>query len=138
MNIVLEMKSLLFLLFLGAVVATLAEEPFEDEAVAELLDEEDDETITELADEENDPRRRPRPSGRPPRPSGIPKAVRSSPLSPFSCRLLGFAESALSSKLNLFNIPFNALIRLVLSVESSGILRENRARSTRKLRTLCG
>ena len=114
MNIVLEMKSLLFLLFLGAVVATLAEEPFEDEAVAELLDEEDDETITELADEENDPRRRPRPSG-------IPKAVRSSPLSPFSCRLLGFAESALSSKLNLFNIPFNALIRWVLSVESSGI-----------------
>ena len=72
MNIVLEMKSLLFLLFLGAVyvVATLAEEPFEDEAVAELLDEQDDETIAELADEENDPRRRPKPSGRPPRPSG--------------------------------------------------------------------
>lgn len=38
MNIVLEMKSLLVLLFLGAVVAaTLAEEPFEDEAVSELL-----------------------------------------------------------------------------------------------------
>ncbi|KAM7450339.1 hypothetical protein ABFA07_001908 [Porites harrisoni] len=66
------MKSLLYLLFLGAVVATLAEEPFEDEAVAELLDEEDDETIAELADEENDPRRRPKPSGRPPRPSGRP------------------------------------------------------------------
>ena len=66
------MKSLLFLLFLGAVyvVATLAEEPFEDEAVAELLDEQDDETIAERADEENDPRRRPKPSGRPPRPSG--------------------------------------------------------------------
>ncbi|CAH3185831.1 unnamed protein product [Porites lobata] len=60
-----EMKSLLVLLFLGAAVATLAEEPFEDEAVAELLDEEDDETIAELADEKNDPRRRPRPSGPP-------------------------------------------------------------------------
>ena len=67
MNIVLEMKSLLVLLFLGAVVAaTLAEEPFEDEAVSELLDEEDDETIAELADEENDPHHHhPRPSGRP-------------------------------------------------------------------------
>ena len=72
MNIVLEMKSLLFLLFLGAVVATLAEEPFEDEAVAELFDEQDDETIAERADEENDPRRRPKPSGRPSRPSGRP------------------------------------------------------------------
>ena len=59
-NIVLEMKSLLYLLFLGAVVASLAEEPLEDEAVAELLDEQDDETIAELADEENDPRRYPR------------------------------------------------------------------------------
>ena len=87
MNIVLEMKSLLVLLFLGAVVATLAEEPFEDEAVAELLDEEDDETIAELADEENDPRRRPRPSG-------PPTAVRSSTLSPILNRLLGFAQSA--------------------------------------------
>ena len=59
-NIFLEMKSLLYLLFLGAVVASLAEEPLEDEAVAELLDEQDDETIAELADEENDPRRYPR------------------------------------------------------------------------------
>ena len=94
MNIVLEMKSLLYLLFLGAVVATLAEEPFEDEAVAELLDEEDDETIVELADEENDPRRRPKPSGRPPRPSGRPskKMVRSPPLSPFLNRLLACGE----------------------------------------------
>ena len=49
MNIVLEMKSLLVLLFLGAIVATLAEEPFQDEAVAELLDQEDDETIAVLA-----------------------------------------------------------------------------------------
>ena len=86
-NIVLEMKSLLVLLFLGAIVATLAEEPFEDEAVAELLDEQGDETIAELADEENDPRRRPRPSG-------PPRAVRSSTLSPILNRLLGFAQSA--------------------------------------------
>ena len=86
-NIVLEMKSLLVLLFLGAIVATLAEEPFEDEAVAELLDEEDDETIAELADKENDPRRRPHPSG-------PPRAVRSSALSPILNRLLGFAQSA--------------------------------------------
>ena len=86
-NIGLEMKSLLVLLFLGAVVATLAEEPFEDEAVAELLDQEDDETIAELADKENDPRRRPRPSG-------PPRAVRSSTLSLILNRLLGFAQSA--------------------------------------------
>ena len=94
MNIVLEMKSLLYLLFLGAVVATLAEEPLEDEAVTELLAEEDDEIIAELADEENDPRRRPRPSGRPPRPSRLPskKLVRSPPLSPFLKRLLGCGE----------------------------------------------
>ncbi|KAM7446053.1 hypothetical protein ABFA07_005523 [Porites harrisoni] len=59
------MKSLLVLLFLGAAVATLAEEPFEDEAVAELLDEEDDETIAELPDQENDSHHRPRPSGPP-------------------------------------------------------------------------
>ena len=87
MNIGLEMKSLLFFLFLGAVVATLAEEPFEDEAVAELLDEEDDETIAELAVEENDPYHRPGPSG-------PPRAVRSSTLSPILNRLLGFAQSA--------------------------------------------
>ena len=67
MNIVFEMKSLILLLFLGAVVFTLAEEPVEDEAVQEYLDEEEDETITELADEENDPRRRPSPSRRPSR-----------------------------------------------------------------------
>ena len=87
MNFGLEMKSLLVLLFLGAAVATPAEEPFEDEAVAELLDQEDDETIAELADEENDPRRRPRPSG-------PPRAVRSSASSPVLNRLLGFAQSA--------------------------------------------
>ena len=85
-NIVLEMKSLLYLLFLGAVVATLAEEPLEDEAVAELLDEQDDETIAELADEENDPRRYPRP-GHPSK-----EEVRSPPLSPFLHRLLGCGE----------------------------------------------
>ena len=67
MNIVFEMKSLILLLFLGAVIFTLAEEPVEDEAVQEYLDEEEDETITELADEENDPRRRPSPSRRPSR-----------------------------------------------------------------------
>ena len=83
MNIVLEMKSLLVLLFLGAVVATLAEEPFEDEAVAELLDEEEDETIAELADKENDPHHRPRPSGPP-----------WDQLSPILNRLLVFAQSA--------------------------------------------
>ena len=87
MNIVLEMKSVLVLLFLGAIVATLAEEPFEDEAVAELLDEQGDETIAKLADEENDPRRRPRPSG-------PPRAVRCSTLPPVLNRLLGFAQSA--------------------------------------------
>ena len=94
MNIVFEMKSLILLLFLGAVVFTLAEEPVEDEAVQEYLDEEDDEAIAELADEENDPRRRPKPSGRPPRPSRRPskKLVRSPPLSPFLNRLLGCGE----------------------------------------------
>ena len=83
MNIGLEMKSLLVLLFLGGVVATLAEEPFEDEAVAELLDEEDEETIAELADKENDPHHRPRPSGPP-----------WDQLSPILNRLLVFAQSA--------------------------------------------
>ena len=87
MNFGWEMKSLLVLLFLGAAVATLAEEPFEDEAVAELLDEEDNETIAELADEANDPHHRPRPSG-------PPRAVRSSTLSPILNKLLGFAQSA--------------------------------------------
>ena len=53
-SIVLEMKSLLALLLFGAVVTTLAEEPFEDKAVQEFLDEEGDETIAELADERND------------------------------------------------------------------------------------
>ena len=86
MNIVLEMKSLLYLLFLGAVVASLAEEPLEDEAVAELLDEQDDETIAELADEENDPRRYPRPG------HASKEEVRCPPLSPFLNRLLGCGE----------------------------------------------
>ena len=88
MSIGLEMKSLLVLLFLGAVVATLAEEPFEDEAVAELLDEEDDETIAELADEENDPHHHPRPSG-------PPRAVRSSTLSPILNKLQGICTISL-------------------------------------------
>ena len=57
-SIVVEMKSLILFLFLGAVVFTLAKEPFEDEAVQEYLDEEEDETIAELADEENEPHRR--------------------------------------------------------------------------------
>ena len=101
MNIVFEMKSLLYLLFLGAVVATLAEEPLDDEAVAELLAEEDDETFAELDDKENDPHRHPKPSGRPPKPSGYPprssrrpskKLVRSPPLSPFLKRLLVCGE----------------------------------------------
>ena len=80
------MKSLIYLLFLGAAVATLAEEPLEDEAVAELLDEQDDETIAELADEENYPRRYPRP-GHPSK-----EEVRSLLLSPFLNRLLGCVE----------------------------------------------
>ena len=84
MNIVFEMKSLILLLFLGAVVFALAEEPVEDEAVQEYLDEVEDETITDLADEENDPRRGPRPSRRPSK-----WLVRSPPLSPFLNRLLG-------------------------------------------------
>lgn len=54
MNIVFEMRSLLVLLLLGAVVTTFAGEPIEDKAVPEFLDEEGDETITELADKEND------------------------------------------------------------------------------------
>ena len=87
-NIVLEMKSLLVLLFLGAVVATLAEEPFEDEAVAELLDKDDDETIAELADEENDPHHHPHPSG-------PPRAVRSSTLSPILNKLQGICTISL-------------------------------------------
>ena len=45
----------MLLLFLRAVVFTLAEEPVEDEAVQEYLDEEGDETITERAGEENYP-----------------------------------------------------------------------------------
>ena len=48
MNIGFEMKSLIVLLFLGAVVLTLAENAFQDEAVQEYLD---GETIAELADE---------------------------------------------------------------------------------------
>ena len=65
------MKSLILLLYLGAVVLTLAENPFEDKAVQEYLD---GETIAELADEV-----RPMSTAR-----GIPKKlVRTPPLSPF-------------------------------------------------------
>lgn len=53
-NIVFEMKSLLVLLLLRAVVTTLGEDPFEHKAVQEFLDEEGDKTIAELADVEND------------------------------------------------------------------------------------
>ena len=89
MNIVFETKSLqkILLLFLRAVIFTSAEEPVEDEAVQEYLEEEEDETITERAGEENYPRRRPSPSRRPSR-----RLVRSPPLSPFLNRLLGCGE----------------------------------------------
>ena len=72
------MKSLILLLFLGAVVLTLAENPFEDEAVQAYIDEEKDENIAELADED---------SGNIPR-----KVLRSPPLSSFLTRLLGCGE----------------------------------------------
>ena len=60
-NIVFEMKSLILLLYLGAVVFTLAENPFEDNSEQEYIDAGVGETIAELADE------RPRPSVRLPR-----------------------------------------------------------------------
>ena len=46
------MKSLILLLYLGAVVLTLAENPFEDKAVQEYVDAGEGETIAELADED--------------------------------------------------------------------------------------
>ena len=75
MNIGFEMKSLILLLFLGAVVLTLAENPFQDEAAQEYLDEEKGENIAKLAEAN---------SGRTP--------VRSPPLSSFLTRLLGCGE----------------------------------------------
>ena len=75
MNIGFEMKSLILLLFLGAVVLTLAENPFQDEAAQEYLDEEKGENIAELAEAD---------SGNIPR-----KVVRSPLLSSFLTRLLG-------------------------------------------------
>ncbi|XP_073253713.1 uncharacterized protein [Porites lutea] len=44
------MKSLILLLFLGAVVLTLAENPFQEEAAQEYLDEEKGENIAERAE----------------------------------------------------------------------------------------
>ena len=75
MNIGFEMKSLILLLFLGAVVLTLAENPFQDEAAQEYLDEEKGENIAKLAEAN---------SGHTP--------VRSPPLSSFLTRLLGCGE----------------------------------------------
>ena len=78
MNIGFEMKSLIVLLFLGAVVLTLAENPFQDEAAQEYLNEEKGENITELAEADS---------------RNIPtKAVRPLPLSSFLTRLLGCGE----------------------------------------------
>ena len=75
MNIGFEMKSLILLLFLGAVVLTLAENLFQDEAAQENLDEEKGEDIAELAEADS---------------SNIPtKVVRSPPSSLFLTRLLG-------------------------------------------------
>ena len=78
MNIGFEMKSLILLLFLGAVVLTLAENPFQDKAAQEYLDEEKGENIAKLAEAE---------SGHIPK-----KLVRSPPLSSFLTRLLGCGE----------------------------------------------
>ena len=78
MNIGFEMKSLILLLFLGGVVLTLAENPFEDEAAQEYLDEEKAEKIAELAEADF---------------SNIPtKVVRSPPSSLLLTRLLGCGE----------------------------------------------
>ena len=76
------MKSLILLLFLGAVVLALAENQFQDEAVQEYLD---GETIAELADE----------IGSTSTARILPAKlvlVRSPPLSPFLNSLLGWGE----------------------------------------------
>ena len=86
MNIVFEMKSLILILFLGAVVSTLAENPFDDKAVKEYLAEEKGDTFAELADKRNGRQRTPTPSRRP------RELVRSPPLSRFLNRLLGCGE----------------------------------------------
>ena len=78
MNIGFEMKSLILLLFLGAVVLTLAENPFQEEAAQEYLDEEKGENIAELAEADS---------------GTIPtRLVRSPPLCSFLTRLLGCRE----------------------------------------------
>ena len=78
MNIGFEMKSLIVLLFLGAVVLTLAENPFQDEAAQEYLNEEKGENITELAEADS---------------RNIPtKVVTPPPLSSFLTGLLGCGE----------------------------------------------
>ena len=79
MNIGFEMKSLILLLFLGAVVLTLAENPFQDEAAQKYLDEEKGENIAELAEADSG-NLRPR------------NLVRSPSLSSFLTRLLGCGE----------------------------------------------
>ena len=70
-SIVIEMNTLLLVLFFGASVA-LAELPFENPALAELSDEEGEETTGELKEVENDPFFSEQPSG-PPSPSRSPK-----------------------------------------------------------------
>ena len=87
MNIGFEMKSLIVLLFLGAVVLTLAENAFQDEAVQEYLD---DETFAELADEMGSTST----ARLPPILLPVTKfaLVRSPPLSPFLNRLQGWGE----------------------------------------------
>ena len=83
-NIGFEMKSLIVLLFLGAVVLTLAENAFQDEAVQEYLD---GETFAELADEMGSTST----ARLPILPAKI-ALVRSPPLSPFLNRLQGWGE----------------------------------------------
>ena len=76
------MKSLILLLFLGPIVLTLAENPFEDEAVQQYLN---GPTIAELADEIG-------PASTARRIPTKLALVRSPPLSPFLNRLLGWGE----------------------------------------------
>ena len=76
------MKSLILLLFLGVVVLTLAENPFQDEAVQEYLD---GETIAELANEIG-------PTSCARLISARLAMVRSPPLSPFLNRLQGWGR----------------------------------------------